>query len=270
MAEITALEQAPLPTGASLSKRPLPELLARNPFSHPLTLGFFYREKMRAIYQIAPDHPFKNILEVGGGQGGLTALLYPKAQITNLDFNPAYEQAPCNQQLNIRFVCGDATDLPFEDTSFDAVTMFDVLEHIPNDHKAITEALRVLKPGGFLLISTPNENWKFPYYQFMKPICPDEADIMAEWGHVRRGYTVSQLQELIGFRALTCATFINPITVLCHDIGFSNLSTSIRLSICTLLSPLTWLSYFLHRPTSLGTETASLWQKPLKGQQSEV
>lgn len=262
MAEITALRQVPSsPVGASIHRTPLPQFLARNPFPHPLTLGFFYREKMRAIHQIAPDRSLQNILEVGGGQGGLTALLYPKAQITNLDFNPEYQQAACNQQPNIRFVCGDATDLPFEDAAFDAVTMFDVLEHIPDDRKAIAEALRVLKPNGFLLISTPNEHWKFPYYHSMKSICPDEADVMAEWGHVRRGYTLSQLQELISLPNLARATFINPITVICHDVGFSNLPKFVRLGVCTLLSPLTWLSYFLHRPTSLGTETASLWQK---------
>jgi 16S rRNA A1518/A1519 N6-dimethyltransferase RsmA/KsgA/DIM1 with predicted DNA glycosylase/AP lyase activity len=43
---------------------------------------------MRAIHYIAPDQPFQNILEVGGGQGGLTTLLYPRSQVTNIDLNP--------------------------------------------------------------------------------------------------------------------------------------------------------------------------------------
>lgn len=94
-----------------MSKTPLGQFLARNPFGRPLTQGFFYREKMRAIHRISPDIHFQNILEVGGGQGGLTALLYPQAKITNLDFNPDYAQAPCNQQENVTFLCGDATNL---------------------------------------------------------------------------------------------------------------------------------------------------------------
>ena len=53
----------------------LTEFLTKNPFPHPHTLGFFYREKMRAIHRIAPDLALNNILEIGGGQGGLTALL---------------------------------------------------------------------------------------------------------------------------------------------------------------------------------------------------
>ena len=64
------------------------DFLSCNPFPHPLTQGFFYREKMRAIHYIAPNQPYENVLEVGGGQGGLTALLYPRSQVTNIDLNP--------------------------------------------------------------------------------------------------------------------------------------------------------------------------------------
>ncbi|NUN66289.1 class I SAM-dependent methyltransferase [Pseudanabaena biceps] len=243
-------------------KQPLSQFLAKNPFSCPLTLGFFYREKMRAIHMIAPDLPFASILEVGGGQGGLTALLYPKSHITNLDFEPKFAQAACNQQPNVRFVCGDATQLPFPDNSFDAVTMFDVLEHIPDDRRAVAEAFRVLKPNGFLMVSTPDAStWRFPYYGFMKAICPPEAAVMAEWGHVRRGYTLANLNTLISLPCQQYATFINPLTVLCHDIAFSNLPRSLRYALCCLISPITWWSYFRHQSHSSGTETASVWQK---------
>ena len=242
-------------------KLPLEKFLACNPFPEPLTQGFFYREKMRAIHHIAPNQELPKILEVGGGQSGLTSLLYPQAKITNIDFNSEYAKAPCNQQEKVSFVCGDATDLPFADASFDAVTMFDLLEHVPDDRKAISEALRVLRPQGFLLISTPNENWRFPYYKFMESICPSEAEVMAEWGHVRRGYTLAALQDLINLPCEKYATFINPLTVLSHDIAFSKLSPRQRRILCKLLSPLTWVSYYLHKPQKLGTETASLWQK---------
>jgi SAM-dependent methyltransferase len=244
-----------------MHKTPLADFLSCNPFPHPLTQGFFYREKMHAIHRITPDKAIKDILEVGGGQSGLTALLFPQAQVTNLDLNPEYAQAPCNQQKRVHFVCGDATALPFASESFDAVTMFDLLEHVPDDKKAVSEALRVLRPGGFLLISTPNENWRFPYYKFMKPICPSEAEVMGEWGHVRRGYTLAELKVLINLPCQGYATFINPLTVLGHDIAFSRLSHRQRQLLCTMLSPVTWLSYYLHKPQAIGTETASAWQK---------
>jgi SAM-dependent methyltransferase len=245
-------------------KTPLHHFLAQNPFPQPLTLGFFYREKMRAIHHIAPDCPLQDILEVGGGRSGLTALLYPKAKITNIDLNLAYAQAPCNQDGRINFMPTDATHLPFADCSFDAVTMFDLLEHVPDHKSAAAEAVRVLRPGGFLLVSSPNENWRFPYYGFLKPICPSEADMFAEWGHVRRGYSLNELTHLIELPYEKYATFINPLTVVGHDISFSRLPQPIRRTICAGLSPLTWLGYALHKPGQPGTETASAWQKRLQ------
>lgn len=238
------------------------DFLAQNPFPQPLTFGFFYREKMRAIHQVAPDCAFQDILEVGGGRSGLTAFLYPDARVTNLDMNPDYAEAPCNQEARVQFVCGDATALPFEDHSFDAVTMFDLLEHVPDDAQAIAEAFRVLRPGGWLLISTPLDTWRFPYYRLMRPFCPSEEEMFAEWGHVRRGYALDELEALIGFPCRSKATFINPITVLCHDVSFSNLSRRRRRYLCLALSPLTWAGYAFHGAIGTGTETASAWQKP--------
>ena len=226
-----------------------------------MTLGFFYREKMRAIHRVSPEAPLRDILEVGGGKSGLAAMLYPDAAITNIDLNAEYADAPCNQLPNVTFLCADATALPFEDNSFDAITMFDLLEHVPDDAKAIAEAKRVLRPGGYLLVSTPHSTWRYPYYKVVKPICPPEEELFAEWGHVRRGYTLDELKNLIGLPCQGYATFINPLTVLCHDVAFSHLSDRKRQFFCTTLSALTWLSHALHKPQATGTETASVWQK---------
>lgn len=249
-----------------MSKASLKTFLAQNPFPRPLTQGFFYREKMRAIHTITPKIEYSKVLEVGGGESGLSAMLFPMAQITNIDFEPRYADSACNQRSRVNFICGDATALPFPDAGaddgFDAITLFDLLEHVSDHQAAIAEALRVLKPGGYLLVSTPNEHWQYPYYSVMQPICPPEQHLMDEWGHVRRGYTLAELTDLIQLSCRKWMTFINPLTVLCHDIAFSKLSVRQRELACIGLSPLTWLSYWLHQPHAQGTETASAWQKP--------
>jgi SAM-dependent methyltransferase len=52
-------------------------------------------------------------------------------------------------------VGGDATAMPFEDASFDAVIAAEVLEHVPDDTRAMAEIARVLKPGGRLAVTVP-------------------------------------------------------------------------------------------------------------------
>jgi MPBQ/MSBQ methyltransferase len=51
---------------------------------------------------------------------------------------------------------GDALRLPFPAESFDAVTLINVLEHVPDYRKALAEAIRVLRPGGLLYAICPN------------------------------------------------------------------------------------------------------------------
>jgi len=61
---------------------------------------------------------------------------------------------------------GNITSLPFRDASFDKIICSEVLEHIPDDHQAITELVRVLKDEGTLAVSVPSYLpeticWKF-------------------------------------------------------------------------------------------------------------
>ena len=249
---------------AMAHKTPLAAFLARNPFPGRFTDGLFFRDKMRALHRIAPDIPVADLLEVGGGQSGLSALLYPQARVTNLDMEPAFAEAPCNRDNpRVTFVAGDATDLPFADASFDMVTMFDLLEHVPDDGAVAREALRVLRPGGWVLVSTPDrERWRYPYYRVFKPICPPEEELFAEWGHVRRGYTQAELDALFDAPPQIAVSFINPLLALSHDVSFSRLSRRRRKLLHALFAPASALGWLTHGPRTRGTEIAAAWRKP--------
>ncbi|MEV4676418.1 class I SAM-dependent methyltransferase [Actinomadura sp. NPDC049382] len=93
-------------------------------------------------------------------------------------------------------VQGDALDLPFPDDHFDAIIASEVLEHIPDDMRAMRELLRVLKPGGKLAVTVPS--W------LPERVCwaLSEDYHTAPGGHVRI-YTRAELEaklKSVGFR----------------------------------------------------------------------
>jgi SAM-dependent methyltransferase/GT2 family glycosyltransferase len=243
-------------------KAPLGAFLRRNPFPHPLTEGFFYREKMRAIHRITPDAPIARVLEVGGGRSGMGHRLFPRARITNTDLDPSHATAPENQHERVTFQPADATALPFADASFDAVTMFDLLEHVPDDRAAAAEAMRVVRPGGWVLVSTPNLRWRSPYHRWMRRISPTTEEMMAQWEHVRLGYDRAALEALFGRPPETTAEFITPVTVVGHDVAFSRLPGKVRRAVLVALAPVIWAGYWLQGRHGEGTETAAAFRRP--------
>jgi SAM-dependent methyltransferase len=80
----------------------------------------------------------------------LCIFLKTKARVTSADLLPGFYKT-----IDPSIVNADATKLHFEDESFDIVIANHVLEHIPEDVKAIKEFYRVLKKGGFAILQVP-------------------------------------------------------------------------------------------------------------------
>lgn len=97
-------------------------------------------------------------LEIGAGSGAMAAeilSLHPRLEMVVTDFDESMLSgaretlAQFSERAEIR--TADATALPFEDSSFDALFSFIMLHHVVKWEEALGEAARVLKPGGRLI-----------------------------------------------------------------------------------------------------------------------
>ena len=94
------------------------------------------------------------VLDLCTGTGDLVKIiqaLRPKTGITAVDFSKNMLAIAKNQIKNAKFLEADATNLPFEDNTFDFVTISYGLRNIQDRAKAINEMYRVLKTGGKVL-----------------------------------------------------------------------------------------------------------------------
>jgi ubiquinone/menaquinone biosynthesis C-methylase UbiE len=106
-------------------------------------------------------HQFTNhdsiVLDVGCGGGQTTYLMAEKVKKVigvDLSLNALQDRPP--QPVNVSFQEENALNLSFADNTFDAVTSYAMIEHLPDVEAAFKEAVRVLKPGGYLIIFAPN------------------------------------------------------------------------------------------------------------------
>ena len=89
------------------------------------------------------------VLDVGCSCGTLHSLISNK-NVYGLDIED------CGN-IKENFYIGDAQGMPFDDNFFDTVVAGELIEHLENPEKFLTEAKRVLKKDGILIISTPNK-----------------------------------------------------------------------------------------------------------------
>jgi SAM-dependent methyltransferase len=122
------------------------------------------------------------ILDYGCGTGGNTGVYATLGEVVGIEPDRG-ALALAGARGGARYCRATGTQLPFRPAIFDAVVGSDVLEHIEDDHTAVTEVVRVLKPGGAFIFSVPAHPWLFSEH---------DAALM----HFRR-YTRSVLRQLL-------------------------------------------------------------------------
>lgn len=120
----------------------------------------YNRYSIQLYRHVARNHNFENthVLEVGSGRGGGASFLtryYKPASYTAIDLAPKTIDF-CNKFHNVpglKFIKGDAENLPFENEKFDAVVNVESARCYPNIDKFFSEVKRVLKHNGKFLFA---------------------------------------------------------------------------------------------------------------------
>ncbi|WP_392337579.1 bifunctional 2-polyprenyl-6-hydroxyphenol methylase/3-demethylubiquinol 3-O-methyltransferase UbiG [Loktanella salsilacus] len=109
------------------------------------------------------DWQGKDVLDLGCAGGFMAEALAERgAHVTGIDpasdaIDAARDHARAGK-LRIAYDVGVGEALPYDDASFDAVVCVDVLEHVADLHRVLSEIARTMRPGGLLLFDTINRN----------------------------------------------------------------------------------------------------------------
>ncbi len=137
-----------------------------------------FADRLRVLH-IAPEHVLQSAL----------------ARLPNLDYISADLDSP------LAMIKMDITSIQFADDSFDVILCSHVLEHVPDDQRAMGELRRVLRPGGWAIIQSPLDTRRATTFEDFSVISPAERERMfGQDDHVRiYGRDYNDRLEAAGF-----------------------------------------------------------------------
>ena len=175
-----------------------------------------HRSTNKRVFSIitTEDISAKRILDVGAGMGFMSQLLgshiqdrggIPSEVITACDLYPeyfSYKDIVCRK---VEFI----NALPFHEGSFDIAYAIEVIEHLKDPYGFIQEMFRVVRPGGKVIITTPNIlnlASRFSYllrgfFELFGPLSFDTLDVRHQWGHIMplSAYYLNHAMRTCGF-----------------------------------------------------------------------
>ncbi len=217
------------------------------------------------LEKYAPDtrRPLQ-IVDIGCGTGGTMKALEGTGEVFGCDMSQT-ALTFCRKRGFQRLLCSHAATLGLADESFDVVVNCDVLEHIEDDVKALSEMFRVLRPGGILILTVPAH----PY------LWSEHDEALAHLRRYKRGEFQSKLQEAgYSVEKLSAAVFFVFPVILTFRLlqrlrpkGPGEPKTDLRIlpawinnALISLLHLETWLTRRVNLP--IGTSFVAVARKP--------
>lgn len=116
--------------------------------------------RLRLIVQAAGERIREKVLENGCGVGMyLERIQAFGGRVFGLEYD--FERAQAASRISSLVICAAGERLPYPAETFDLILSHEVLEHVQDDLQAVREMVRVLKPGGRILVFVPNRGYPF-------------------------------------------------------------------------------------------------------------
>lgn len=148
-----------------------------------ISLGTDQGWRRNVLKMVSSTNP-ESILDIATGTGDLAILLAKSnaKRIVGLDLSAGMLEVgkakikALNLEQTIEMIQGDSENLPFQDNTFDAITVAFGVRNFENLEKGLSEIARVLKPNGIFVILETSVPTKFPFKQgynfYMKTLMP--------------------------------------------------------------------------------------------------
>ena len=152
---------------------------------------WWFASRVRAIHAVAAHYlpgQARRVLDVGCGAGNMMHHLARYGAVQGVEIDPRPLRLAQARGYAVKLADASA-GIPHDDAQFDLVATLDVIEHVQDDRATLRECYRVLKPGGWLLVTVPA-------FMFLW----SQNDVLN--AHVRR-YTAAELRHKLaatGFR----------------------------------------------------------------------
>ncbi len=201
---------------------------AKYDLMNDLMSGGIHRLWKRFTIELSGARQGNRILDIAGGTGDLTRqfsrIVGPTGEVVLADINASMLKVGRDKLLdkgvagNVRFVQADAEKLPFPDNYFDVVTIAFGLRNVTHKEDAIASMLRVLKPGGRLLVlefskptnqlfSKAYDAYSFSLLPMMGKLITNDADSYRYLAESIRMHpdqeTLKGMMETAGFERVT-------------------------------------------------------------------
>lgn len=149
--------------------------------------NYWFRRHEVVYQRLAGLVDGKDVLEAGCGEGyGANLLAAHAKSLHALDYDDYATSHVHTAYPDVPVVRGNLVELPYAEDSFDVVVSLQTIEHLWNQEAFVAECLRVLRPGGTIVISTPN-TLTFPPGNIYHPkeLTPDELrDLVAPYASI--------------------------------------------------------------------------------------